>query len=96
MNLLYRLVKADALSEPPAVADGSPSTEAAEWFIARARALNVEQGAPAPLLLGRHLLDLGLKPGPQMGEILRRVYELQLDGKVTTLEEAITAAGADL
>jgi tRNA nucleotidyltransferase (CCA-adding enzyme) len=92
MNLLYRLAKADALSEPLAVAGGSPSHEAAEWFIARTRALDVEQGAPAPLLLGRHLLDLGLKPGPQMGEILRRVYELQLDGKVTTLEEAIAAA----
>ena len=92
MNLLYRLAKADALSVPPAVTGGLPSTEAAEWFIARARALDVEKGAPAPLLLGRHLLDLGIKPGREMGETLRRVYELQLDGKVTTLEEAIVAA----
>ena len=43
-------------------------------------------------VLGRHLLDIGMKPGPPMGEVLRAVYELQLDGKVTDLESAITAA----
>jgi hypothetical protein len=31
---------------------------------------------------------MGVTPGPRMGEILRAVYELQLDGAVTTLEEA--------
>jgi len=35
---------------------------------------------------------LGLKPGPRVGEILKAVYELQMDGSVTNLEEAITAA----
>jgi tRNA nucleotidyltransferase (CCA-adding enzyme) len=44
--------------------------------------------------MGRHLLELGVKPGPRMGEIIRAVYELQLDGKVQTLEEAIAAARA--
>lgn len=33
-----------------------------------------------------------MKPGPDMGRLLRAVYELQLDGKVTTLEEALQAA----
>ena len=47
---------------------------------------------PEPLLLGRHLLALGLKPGPRVGEILKAVYEQQLDNQVTTLEEAIEAA----
>jgi tRNA nucleotidyltransferase (CCA-adding enzyme) len=61
---------------------------AAEWFIARARELGVEKGPPDPLLLGRHLLELGVQPGPQMGELLRRIYELQLDGKVTDLAQA--------
>jgi hypothetical protein len=35
---------------------------------------------------------LGLAPGPRIGEITRAVYELQLDGRVTTLDEAIEAA----
>ena len=63
-----------------------------DWFLDRARALGVEHKAPAPLLLGRHLLELGLAPGPEIGRILKAVYERQLDGEVTSLEQAIEAA----
>ena len=42
--------------------------------------------------MGRHLLEMGLKPGPRVGEIARAVYEMQLDGRVRTLEEAQSAA----
>ena len=42
--------------------------------------------------MGRHLLEMGLKPGPRVGEITRAVYEMQLDGAVSTLDEALTAA----
>jgi hypothetical protein len=34
------------------------------------------------------VLDLGVPPGPGVGEIVRAVYERQLDGAVTSLEEA--------
>ena len=47
---------------------------------------------PAPLLLGRHLLELGMAPGPRVGEVLKQVYEKQLDGEVRTVEEAIETA----
>jgi tRNA nucleotidyltransferase (CCA-adding enzyme) len=63
-----------------------------DWFIERARALGVEHRPPAPLLLGRHVLVLGLQPGPRVGEVLKQVYEKQLDGEVRTMEEAIAAA----
>ena len=63
-----------------------------DWFLERARALGVEHQPPTPILMGRHLLDLGVAPGPRMGEILRAVYERQLDGDVMTLEDAIAAA----
>ncbi|MDQ3812590.1 MAG: hypothetical protein M3347_01410, partial [Armatimonadota bacterium] len=66
--------------------------EAADWFMARMRALDVADGPPASLLMGRHLLEMGVAPGPQMGVITRAVYELQLDGEVRTLEEAREAA----
>ena len=49
-------------------------------------------GVPAPLLLGRHLLALGLTPGPRIGEILKLVYEKQLDGEVTSVEAGIAEA----
>src|SRR2546425_338107 len=67
-------------------------SEAQEWFIKRARELEVESKAPSPLLLGRHLLEMGLEPGPRIGEITRAVYEMQLDGRVCSLAEAKEAA----
>ena len=44
--------------------------------------------------MGRHLLALGVAPGPGIGAILRQVYERQLDGGIGTLEEATAAASA--
>ena len=90
LDLLYRVARADSLGRN---ADWIPREKwfdatAQEWFINRARELAVEERPPAPLLLGRHLLEMGLKPGPKMGEIIGVVYEMQLDGRVTTLEEA--------
>jgi tRNA nucleotidyltransferase (CCA-adding enzyme) len=87
LDLLYRVSKASALGRGPA-----SSSTAEDWFIERARALGVEHRAPDPLLKGRHLLEEGIKPGPRIGEILRAVYDLQLDGQVKTLEEALDAA----
>ena len=52
----------------------------------------MEHTPPPPLLLGRHLLPLGLSPGPHLGQILKAVYEQQLDGEVTTLDDAMKAA----
>jgi tRNA nucleotidyltransferase (CCA-adding enzyme) len=86
-DLLYRVAKAWA------VAESSPSDViGVDWFIDRARALGVEHGPPPPLLQGRHLIDAGYEPGPHMGELLREVYELQLDGRITTIDEALAAA----
>ncbi len=82
-ELLYRVSRADCLGRT-----GVFSTAAQEWFIERVRALSVERRPPPPLLLGRHLLEMGLAPGPRVGRITRAVYELQLDGKVTDLESA--------
>ena len=87
-ELLARLAKSDCLGREP----GRFNCEAMDWFLERARALGVEHQPPPPLLLGRHLLALGLPPGPRVGEILKEVYEQQLDGKVTTVEEAIEEA----
>jgi tRNA nucleotidyltransferase (CCA-adding enzyme) len=88
LELLARLAKADCLGREPGRFDCS----AMDWFLERARALGVEHRPPQPLLLGRHLLELGLQPGPRVGEILKAVYEQQLDGRVTSLDDAITAA----
>jgi tRNA nucleotidyltransferase (CCA-adding enzyme) len=88
LELLARLAKSDCLGREP----GRFDCAAMDWFLERARALGVEHRPPAPILLGRHVLALGLKPGPRVGEILKIVYEEQLDGAITTLDEAIARA----
>ena len=84
LELLVRFARADCSGRT-----GVFDCSGIEWFFDRARSLGVEHKPPAPILLGRHLIDLGVEPGPRMGEILRAVYELQLDSVVTTLDEAI-------
>ncbi len=94
LDLLYRVAKADSLGRN---ADWVPRAKwfdaaAQEWFIVRARELDVASQAPAPILLGRHLLEMGMQPGPRVGEITKAVYEMQLDGRVLNLEDARAAA----
>ncbi|HEX9997586.1 MAG TPA: hypothetical protein VGB45_10610 [Abditibacterium sp.] len=65
---------------------------AASWFEENLRRLDVYDGPPAPFLLGRHLLEMGLKPGPNIGKIVERIYFLQLSGEIENLEAAKTKA----
>jgi tRNA nucleotidyltransferase (CCA-adding enzyme) len=87
-RLLYRVARADCLGRAP----GRFEPVAMEWFLERVLALDVAARPPQPLLLGRHLLAMGVPPGPRIGRILAAVYERQLDGAVTTLDEAETEA----
>ncbi|MCC7242540.1 MAG: HD domain-containing protein [Acidobacteria bacterium] len=87
LELLTRFARADCHGR-----GGAFDCSAMDWFIERARSLGVEHRPPAPILLGRHLLEMGQAPGPRMGEILRAVYDQQLDGAVTTPDEARDAA----
>jgi tRNA nucleotidyltransferase (CCA-adding enzyme) len=82
--LLTRVARADCLGRWP----GQFSTEPMDWFLRRAQELDVLERAPEPILKGRDLLALGLAPGPEIGRVLKAVYERQLDGAVTTPEEA--------
>jgi tRNA nucleotidyltransferase (CCA-adding enzyme) len=90
-DLLYRVAKADALGRNPEWIPKEKwfKAEAQEWFIERVKDLNVETKAPEPILMGRHLIELGLKPSKQFGDITKAIYELQLDGKIIDLETAI-------
>jgi tRNA nucleotidyltransferase (CCA-adding enzyme) len=87
LELLARFAEADCHGR-----GGSFDCSASAWFLDRARALGVEHAAPAPLVLGRHILDLGVPPGPRVGEILKAIYERQLDGEITSVEQGIEIA----
>ena len=62
-----------------------------EWerFQARCQALDIWQTPPVPILQGRHLISRGIPPGKVMGEILRKCFEAQLDGKFTDEKQAL-------
>ena len=53
---------------------------------------SAEELRPLALLSGDDLLELGLLPGPRFREILNRVEDSQLEGRITTREEAIELA----
>ena len=83
-ELLARFAKADCHGRT-----GTFDCKAMDWFLERARALGVEHQPPAPLLLGRHVLEHGVTPGPAVGVLLRAVYEKQLDGEIVTHDDAV-------
>ena len=87
LELLARLARADCLGRT-----GNFDCSAMDWFVTRARALGVEHRAPEPLVRGRDLLALGMSPGPKVGELLKQIYERQLDGEIASVEEGIDAA----
>ncbi|KPL20047.1 MAG: polynucleotide adenylyltransferase [candidate division Zixibacteria bacterium SM23_81] len=89
IDRLVRVARADQLGRPQMPFDGFP---AGQWLLERARALEVEDSAPRPIVLGRHLIKLGLKPGPHFGRILEACYQAQIEGQFFTLEEGIELA----
>jgi len=89
IDRLVRVAEADMQGRP-----GLPRPESAAgaWLLARAEALAVKDAALRPIVMGRHLLALGLTPGPALGALLRVCYEAQLDGVFTTLDAGIEFA----
>ena len=52
-------------------------------------AFALERLKPPPLLRGNDLISFGMKPGPLFGAILDEIYDLQLEEKIKTRDEAI-------
>lgn len=75
---LALVMRADSNGRPPLC---SPETHARiDELVAKAHALALADTAPKPLVLGRHLLELGRKAGPDFKPILDAAFEAQLDG----------------
>lgn len=77
IDRLIRVAHADKNGRPPLRPDGDPE---GHWLLEKTEALAIQDNAPKPILLGRHLLELNIQPGPQFGKILDRAYQEQLDG----------------
>lgn len=87
---LCRLALADFQGRTAEEASGP--CVAADWLLERAKALNVLEQAPKPLLQGRDVQALGVRPGPAMGALLKAAFEAQLDGEFDDLPGAIAWA----
>lgn len=64
----------------------------ARWLLAKFEELRVSRETIRPLLLGRDLIKLGVAPGPGMGVLLKKLYELQLDSRFETRAEGLKLA----
>ena len=67
---------------------GEVDFDCVTWFNERVAGLDLMDNTIKPILMGRHLIEMGMKPSKRFGEILDAVFEMQLDGTVTNLDEA--------
>lgn len=88
---LVRVARADHLGRttPDALAREFP---AGEWLLEQSRALDVLDSKPKPFLTGKHLLGLGMKPGPEVGRLIAESFELQLEGELADEAEVLAWA----
>ena len=87
INLWSMVCESDASGRPPL-----PKKNPVELWVSVAKKLAIKDQEPKPLLMGRHLLELGVNPGIEMGKILAQAFERQLDGEFKDLPGAINWA----
>lgn len=81
IDRLLRVCKADALGSRFHESEDFRETEI--WLTSRAEALKIKDTTPRPIILGRHLIALGMKPNASFTAILERCFDAQLDGEFT-------------
>ncbi|MCP5054024.1 MAG: CCA tRNA nucleotidyltransferase [bacterium] len=84
--LLMLLDFADRYSREPDPLNFAEVDEITQWYIKKKEELNVNEETVQPIIMGRHLLEIGIEPGKQMGIYLKQLYERQLDGDFSTRE----------
>lgn len=87
---LCLVMAADSMGCPPRVESIPASIEQLEL---KARELELHNQTPRPVLLGRHLLRLGIIPGPKMGEMLEAAFEAQINGEFVTVDQGLRWLG---
>jgi tRNA nucleotidyltransferase (CCA-adding enzyme) len=83
IELWEMLVEADASGRMPA-----PASRPALVWLEKARNLEHQHASPTPLVTGKLLMTLGIKPGPEMGKLIQQAYEAQLNGDICDNETA--------
>jgi tRNA nucleotidyltransferase (CCA-adding enzyme) len=88
-ELLAKIAEADVRG-----IDGRPENlkrqlQNIEQFRQRCHALAIADAAPHPLILGRHLIGKGLKPGKEFKPLLDACFEAQLSGEFNDISGAL-------
>ena len=86
-NELLYVMRSDHLGRPPLIS--SEQEKRLADFSRRIAELAVNDSTPKPILLGRHLIEIGLEPGREFKKILAQAYEAQIDGVFESSDEAI-------
>lgn len=89
IDRLVRVCRADHAGRPPLPFDGFP---AGAWLLRQAENLAVAADQPKPIVMGRHLIALGLEPGPHFKALLDTCFEAQLDGDFSDLDAGLALA----
>jgi len=87
--LLSLLDFADRRSREPDPLGFSEPDEIFHWFRERKREYNLNSETIRPLIMGRHLIALGIPAGPVMGKWLDTLYERQLNGEFSSVKEGL-------
>ena len=80
------IMTADSSGRPPRPAI---VPENVKILLARAHELEIQSSPPKPILLGRHLIALGMPPGKNLGAILHEAFEAQMEGRFFDLAQAL-------
>jgi tRNA nucleotidyltransferase (CCA-adding enzyme) len=83
---LCLVITADSMGRPPRP---MMEPENVRRLLERAEELQVREKPPEPIVMGRHLLEMGLPPDKNFGVILDRAYDAQLEGVFFDLPHAL-------
>lgn len=85
LDVLAYMSKADSLSRygDPDM-EHLPSQMALNFF----KEFGTAEKIPA-VVMGRHLIDRGMKPGPEFGKVLKTAYDVQIDQQLNDVDEIL-------
>ncbi|MEO6182365.1 MAG: HD domain-containing protein [Verrucomicrobiota bacterium] len=84
------VMTADHMGRPPKPA---VVPENVKLLLARAHELEIQSKPPQSILLGRHLLELGMPAGKELGKILHAAFDAQIEGSFFNLAQALRWLG---
>ena len=89
IDRLIRVARADEEGHPGGqTIDGSDSEDLV-WLADAAERLRIADAAPRPILMGRHLIEMGYRPSNRFKSWLDACFEAQLDGAFFDLDGAV-------